>query len=87
MRWVSKQRKCGNFTIEQLQKIEAIISELQHISPDQISIRLQENFSVLNHIKGRWERFTGEAWDWWPLSPYMGPLAAGETRLHWKCVS
>ncbi|KAJ5876151.1 uncharacterized protein N7529_001735 [Penicillium soppii] len=87
MRWISKQRGSGAFTQKQLQNLEAIVSELQHITPDRISFSLQDTSSAVNKIKGRWERFTGETWDWWPLAPYMRPLARGEARLHWNCVS
>jgi tetratricopeptide (TPR) repeat protein len=87
MRWISKERGSGNFTQKQLVNLEAIVSELQHVTPDQISLNLQDEPSTINNIKGRWERFTGETWDWWPLVPYMRPLTRGEARLHWKCVS
>jgi hypothetical protein len=87
MRWISKERGSGTFTQKQLQNLEVIVSELQHITPDQISLSLQDTPSATNKVKGRWERFTGETWDWWPLAPYMRPLARGEARLHWKCVS
>lgn len=87
MRWITKERGSGNFTQKQLQNLEAIVSELQHITPDQISLNLQDTPSTINNIKGRWEKFTGETWDWWPLAPYMRPLTRGEVRLRWKCVS
>jgi hypothetical protein len=87
LNWISKKRRTGKLSKVQLRYLEVVTSELQHISPDRISLSFEEDFSIVNRIKGMWETFTAETWDWWPLRPYMRPLTKGEARLHWKCVS
>ena len=87
MRWISKERLSGKLSHKQLRDLEVIVSELQHIAPDQISLSLQNTPSLTNNIKGKWEEFTGETWDWGLLEPYVRPLVKGEARLHWICVS
>lgn len=86
-KWIVKKRRTGGLTRNQLRDLEVVISELQHVPPEKISMSLDEDSSVINCIKGKWETFTAETWDWWPLRPYMRPLGKGEIRLHWECVS
>ncbi|KAJ5099824.1 hypothetical protein N7532_006825 [Penicillium argentinense] len=86
-KWIAKKRRAVAFTAKQLRDIETVVSELQHIAPDQIFLNKEEDTSIINKIKGKWETFTAETWDWWPLRPYMRPLANGESRLYWRCVS
>ncbi|KAF2189112.1 hypothetical protein K469DRAFT_702842, partial [Zopfia rhizophila CBS 207.26] len=85
MGWISKQRRAGNLSIKQLRDLEMLVSELQHIPPDQISIDLRDTGSAINYLKGKVEDFTGETWDWWPLKPRMRALSDGEVRLRWTC--
>lgn len=87
MKWISKQRRAGALTSKQLRDLEMIVSELQHVAHHQISFTLHDSGSIINSIKGKWEGFTLETWDWWPLSPYMRPLANEEARMQWRCVS
>ncbi|KAJ5995716.1 kinesin [Penicillium waksmanii] len=86
-KWILKKRRSGEFTSTQLHNLEVIVSELQHVGPDKIALSFDEDYSILNTIKGKWEAFTAERWDWWPLRPYMRALANDEARLHWQCVS
>ena len=86
MNWISHQRRIEIFTKEQLRDLELIVSELQHISSDQITLSLSDKRSFINSFKGKLEELTGETWDWWPLKPYMRTLAKDNARLHWECV-
>ena len=86
MNWISYQRRIEIFTKEQLRDLELIVSELQHISSDQITLSLSDKRSFINSFKGKLEELTGETWDWWPLKPYMRTLAKDNARLHWECV-
>ncbi|KAJ5159796.1 uncharacterized protein N7482_006800 [Penicillium canariense] len=52
MRWIPKERQSGSFTHKQLRELEVIVSELQHIATDQISLSLHDTASVINNIKG-----------------------------------
>lgn len=88
MDWISREKKSNPPAKEEsVRALEILVSELQHIPPSDISCSLQEDPSMLNKLKGRWEDITGEPWNWWPLRPYMRPLSPGQTRLEWKCVS
>ena len=87
MKWISKKRRHKSFTEKQLRDLEVLVSELQHIPPSDISIILEKTWTMINNIKGKWENFTAETWDWWPLEPYKRPLLNGESRLEWRCVS
>ena len=86
MNWISYQRRIEIFTKEQLQDLELIVSELQHISSDQITLSLSDKRSFINSFKGKLEELTGETWDWWPLKPHMRILAKDNARLHCECV-
>lgn len=86
MNWISYQRRIEIFTKEQLRDLELIVSELQHISSDQITLSLSDKRSFINSFKGKLEELTGETWDWWPLKPHMRTLAKDNARLHWECV-
>ena len=86
MNWISYQRRIEIFTKEQLRDLELIVSELQHISSDQITLSLSDKRSLINSFKGKLEELTGETWDWWPLKPHMRTLAKDNARLHWECV-
>ncbi|KAJ5904192.1 hypothetical protein N7504_006575 [Penicillium tannophilum] len=87
MKWISKKRRLKELTPKQLRNLEVAVSELQHIAPGRISVSLHDTPSVMNNIKGKWESFTAETWYWGPFKPYMRPLATGEARLHWRCVT
>lgn len=87
MKWISKKRRHKSLTEKQLRDLEVLVSELQHIPPSDISIILEKTWTMINNIKGKWENFTAETWDWWPLEPYKRPLLNGESRLEWRCVS
>ena len=86
MRWILKKHRAEEISDKQRRDLEVIASELQHIPAEDISISFESDYSIVNNIKGRWENFTGEIWDWRPLRPYKRPLASGEVRLQWKCV-
>ena len=86
MNWISYQRRIEIFTKEQLRDLELIVSELQHISSDQITLSLSDKRSLINSFKGKLEELTGETWDWWPLKPHMRTLAKDNARLHCECV-
>jgi hypothetical protein len=68
-------------------KLRSLIRDLDFISSDQIRISYHESSSLLNHLKGIVEDLTKETWEWWPLKPRMRPLASGDARLRWDCVS
>jgi hypothetical protein len=87
MSWISKQRRGNKFRPKQLRDLEKLVSELQYIAPDQISIDVIKTTTVANYLKGIVEDVTGETWDWWPLKPRMRTLMEGEVRLSWICVS
>ncbi|KAJ5273156.1 P-loop containing nucleoside triphosphate hydrolase protein [Penicillium angulare] len=86
-KWILEKRRNGEFMSTQLLNLEVVVSELQHVPPDKIALSFDEDTSILNTIKGLWEAFTAERWDWWPLRPYMRALGNDEARLHWQCVS
>jgi hypothetical protein len=91
MGWISKQRRDRqrhdkHFSNKQLRDLEVLISELQHVVPDQIVTDVNGTMTAANYLKGIVEDFTGETWDWWPLKPRMRALTKGEVRLWWDCV-
>lgn len=86
MGWISKQRRDKHLRNKQLQDLEVLVSELQHVAPDQILTDVNDTTSVVNYLKGIVEDLTGETWDWWPLKPRMRALGKGEVRLRWECV-
>ncbi|KAJ5538671.1 hypothetical protein N7494_008150 [Penicillium frequentans] len=87
MDWTSNQRRTQRFTQKQIRGLELVISELQHIAPDQVFIKFSNAKAMTNELKGKFENITGQVWDWWPLQPYMRALAKDEARLYWNCVS
>lgn len=46
-----------------------------------------EPILVAKNFKRCIEQWTGETWDWWPLSPRTIPLETGFCRLEWQTVS
>ncbi|KAJ6094202.1 hypothetical protein N7467_003047 [Penicillium canescens] len=86
MNWISNERRTQHSTPRKLRDLGIVISELQHIALDQISISSSDARSMTNVLKGKLEDFTGQVWDWWPLEPYMRGLARDEVRLHWRCT-
>jgi hypothetical protein len=68
-------------------KLRSLKRDLDFISPGQIRISYQESSSLLNRLKSIVEELTKETWEWWPLKPRMRPLASGDARLRWDCVS
>lgn len=63
----------------------AFAHEIYHFRPSFITLS-HHNKSWVNKLKVNVERWTGEAWDWWPLCPADNPPSAGQTRMKWTCV-
>ena len=73
-------------------KLSNLIAELQLVCPEEIHFGdLKKGDSFLrrftNYCKNLVESWSGESWDWWPLSPPSRCLGKSEERMWWKCVS
>lgn len=40
-----------------------------------------------DRLKGLFEGYSGEEWNWWPLDARGNSLASGKVRIEWRCVS
>lgn len=43
--------------------------------------------SLSDNLKGLFEWYSGEAWNWWPLDARRASLASEKYRIEWRCVS
>lgn len=91
LRWSRHDHRHHSFVARY--KLFNIISELEYANPHPQEIRLDEDNkrtywqALLGYYQKKAEDLTQEAWDWWPLPPYLRPLENNESRLRWQCVS
>lgn len=89
LRWSRHDHRHHSFVARY--KLFNLIAELKYIHPQEI--RLDEDSkrtywqAFLGYYQKKAEEWTQEAWDWWPLPPYLRPLEHNESRLRWQCVS
>lgn len=89
LRWSRHDHRHHSFVARY--KLFNLVAELQYIHPQEI--RLDEDNkrthwqAFLGYFQKKAEDWTQEAWDWWPLPPYLRPLEDCESRLRWQCVS
>ena len=67
--------------------LESLISELDVLRAEELTISTHDNLSISNLIKSGIEDFTMKKWDWWPLRPRLKCLSGGCVRIRWYCVS
>ncbi|KAF2801046.1 hypothetical protein K505DRAFT_412520 [Melanomma pulvis-pyrius CBS 109.77] len=54
-------------------------------APQIISTSRDNDGGWINNFKTKVEIWTGETWDWWPLSRPQNPLASDQARIRWTC--
>ena len=56
-------------------------------SPTSFDFAEQTQPTPSDRIKGLFEAYSGQEWNWWPCGPRAKPLASGKVRIRWQCVS
>ncbi|KAF2130731.1 hypothetical protein P153DRAFT_336557 [Dothidotthia symphoricarpi CBS 119687] len=57
---------------------------IQSVPKRSIHISLSNDVSLTNTAKGFLEDYTGQEWDWWPLTSRLDDLQPGDRRLEWQ---
>ena len=55
--------------------------------PASIHVCNDEEYTIVNSLKGYIQDLTTESWNWWPLEPRYRHLEPNEARVQWNCVS
>ncbi|OPB37376.1 hypothetical protein A0O28_0042880 [Trichoderma guizhouense] len=85
LRWSRHDHRHHSFVARY--KLFNLVAELKYIHPQEI--RLDEDNkrthwqAFLGYYQKKAEDWTQEAWDWWPLPPYLRPLENNESRLRY----
>ncbi|KAL5090958.1 hypothetical protein Trisim1_003923 [Trichoderma cf. simile WF8] len=83
LRWSKHDHRHHSFVARY--KLFNLLAELKYIHPQEIRLDEDNKRSYLQAFLGYYQKkaedWTQEAWDWWPLPPYLRPLENNESRL------
>jgi WD40 repeat protein len=60
---------------------------LTSIPRDRMWFSDNDDLSIINKLKAKFEDVTEADWDWWPLEPRRKNLKKNQVRVNWECVS
>lgn len=86
MDWIYEQGSLDPCFSNDIQLLETVLVEIKSSEPESILVSFEKRGSLRNSFKGKLEAFLNRSIDWWPLQPYMSPLAQNQVAIHWKCV-
>ncbi|KAH4037182.1 hypothetical protein HBI56_167580 [Parastagonospora nodorum] len=84
---IRRIRKESSKNRTKITKIRALISDLRHIDPANVTVLDRIDVWWLDRLKIYIEDKTASSWNWAPLQPPRRPCTTDLWHLEWKCVS